>query len=179
MRRVRLFCLLSLVLFSLVSCLPRTTEAVLAPNQGKPLSNAEVPTKPSPSLSASLNFALPIANASILSGFNEQGSGLVLRTPEPEEAVKAVEAGLVTEMTKFSANDGYLVTIEHANKLSTSYLNLKAVPLVVVGDRVSKNQTIGFLGGGSLTPANVLKFFASKLENGTLTFIDPNSLIQF
>lgn len=175
----------------LASCAPKLgSETVVLPDSSPKqtgLEHAPEPvtssTKPTTSLattaSQSLDYALPLPNPSILSRFGEQGSGIILRTSQPGEAVYSVQSGIITEMSKFSANDGYIVTIEHANKVSTTYLNLQAVPLVKVGDKVSKHQIIGYLGGGTLTPANVLKFFASEYQNGRFSFIDPASLLHF
>ena len=171
---MKLHLIVLIVLGLLSACAPKLgNETIVLPDDSKPQSS------PLPSTNSHLDYASPLSQASILSRFGEQGSGMILRTSEPGEAVFAVQDGLVTEMSKFSANDGYIVTIEHANKLSTSYLNLQAVPLVKVGDRVKKHQVIGYLGGGSLTPANVLKFFASQYHNGQFSFIDPASLILF
>ncbi|MCA9837724.1 MAG: M23 family metallopeptidase [Trueperaceae bacterium] len=169
----------------LASCAPQiSTETIVLPKSELEPAATVSSTLPAPSVSLgpiaiAPDYAFPIPNPSILSRFGEQGSGIILRTPQAGEAVVAVQAGTVTAMSKFSANDGYIVTIEHADQLSTTYLNLQAVPLVRVGDLVSKNQVIGYLGGGSLTPANVLKFFASRYLNGSLSFIDPASLMHF
>lgn len=161
----------------LASCAPRLAgESIINPGSGKPSSTSATTQD---ALKSKLVYALPLPKPSIISKFGEQGSGMILQTALAGEAVKAVQAGVVTEMSKLSANDGYLVTIEHPDSFSTTYLNLQAVPLVKLGDKVSKNQIIGYLGGGSLVPPNVLKFFASTLQNGQLSFIDPSLLVRF
>lgn len=165
MGKANTFLLLSLSLLVLLSaCVPASREDIVRPNED--------------TLAEIEGFIQPIPNANVLTRFGELGSGISLTTRKAGEAVRAAQSGTVTELTLLSVNDGYLVTLEHGAAISTSYLNLKASPLVMLGDTVRQGEVLGYLGGGSLTPANVLKFFASKLSsNGKISFIDPAQLL--
>jgi len=165
MRKAFCFYALLSLLVLLNACVPSLSpETIVLPNE-RSVSEAE-------------GFIEPIPNASLIDRFGTQGSGISLSTDKAGEAVRTVKSGTVTELTLLSFNDGYLVSVKHSDSLSTSYLNLKAVPLVQLGESVRQGQVLGYLGGGSLTPANVLKFFASNLNNdGQISFIDPSELL--
>lgn len=132
-----------------------------------------------PLLPASTDYALPLANPSVVSRFGEENNSyLALRATAPNAPVVAVEAGVVIAVSVISANDGYHVSVQHSTELATSYTNLQA-PLVRVGDRVTRGQMLGHLGGGNLVPPDVLKLWVVATQGGRTAFADPQARLGY
>lgn len=128
-----------------------------------------------PLLPSTSDYQWPVPSPSIASRFGfENNSWLALRANVPNAPVTAIEAGVVRSATRLSANDGYLVAILHANDLVVSYTNLQQ-PLVSAGQRVSKGELLGYLGGGTLVQPDILKLWVMV---GT-TFVDPQARLGF
>ena len=83
-----------------------------------------------------------------------------------------MQEGQVTRAIFLTANDGFLVVIQHSDGVATSYLNLRE-PLVREGDRVVQGQLIGCLGGGALNPEDLLKLYVYVTREGRTVQIDP------
>ena len=128
-----------------------------------------------PLLPTTSDYGFPVPNPTISSRYGfENNSYLALRANAANAAVTAIEAGVVSRVTLLSANDGYLVTVLHGNDLVVSYTNLQP-PLVTVGQRVNKGHLLGYLGGGTLVPSDVLKLWV-QVGN---TFVDPQARLGF
>ncbi len=67
---------------------------------------------------------------------------------EKATVVKSAEQGTVTAI-KNDPRYGITVTIEHVNGYTTRYSNLLTAEFVVVGEKVTKGQTIGTVGNTS------------------------------
>jgi murein DD-endopeptidase MepM/ murein hydrolase activator NlpD len=65
----------------------------------------------------------------------------------------------MTRRNVLSVNDGYLVSIRHKNGFITAYSNLQRTPPVKVGAEVKQGDVIGYIGGGSMQPKDVLKLY--------------------
>ena len=88
----------------------------------------------------------------------------------------AVQGGVVIAAQSIGANDGWMVAIRHDAELATVYTNLREPPLQV-GDRVQRGQVIGYLGGGTLPPPDVLRLYARLNQGGREAFVDPLPLL--
>ena len=126
-------------------------------------------------------YIYPIDSPTLVSAYGDIGSGVILTTELAGAAVKSINKGIVREMGFLTANDGYTVTIQHSESLSSSYVNLQATPLVDVGDVVEQGQIIGYLGGGTLTPPNALRFYMIKTnaDGSFVAFTDPAGQLGF
>ncbi|HLR46106.1 MAG TPA: peptidoglycan DD-metalloendopeptidase family protein [Deinococcales bacterium] len=128
-----------------------------------------------PLLPTSSDFAWPVDGPTIASSYGtDNNSYLALKAVSANAPVRAMEAGVVTSVLLLSANDGYLVGIQHASDLIVSYTNLQR-PVVQVGQRVSKGELLGHLGGGALVAPDILKLWVTA--GGT--FVDPQARLGF
>lgn len=134
---------------------------------------------PLPALSS--GYIYPIDKPTLVSRYGDSGSGVIMTTEQAGAAVRAVHKGVVREMGFLTANDGYSVTIQHSETLSSSYVNLQELPLVAVGDIVEQGEVIGYLGGGSLTPPNALRFYMIKThaDGSFIAFTNPAEQLGF
>lgn len=122
------------------------------------------------------SYIYPIESPALSSKYGNNGFyGLALAAVRAGAPVFAAQAGVVQDVINMGANDGYMVTILHADGITTAYLNLQNPTQVKIGNTVSQNQTIGYLGGGSLTKSNVLKFFTYNGGNP----VDPAKILGF
>ncbi len=135
---------------------------------------------PLPELSS--GYIYPIVQPTLASAFGSSGlSGVIMTTDQAGAAVVAIHRGIVTNMAFQSANDGYLVSIQHSETLGSTYINLQELPLVSIGDIVEQGDVIGYLGGGTLMPPNALKFYMARTNpNGSLVaFVNPAEQLGF
>lgn len=134
---------------------------------------------PLPELSS--GYIYPIVQPTLASPFGSGLSGVIMTTDQAGAAVVAIHNGIVTNMAFQSANDGYLVSIQHSETLGSTYINLQELPLVSIGDIVQQGAIIGYLGGGTLMPANALKFYMARTNpNGSLVaFVNPAEQLGF
>lgn len=123
-------------------------------------------------------FTRPFDGAKLISRFGEgNNSYLGIQAPVNNSAVRAVQTGRVSAVTYLGANFGYMVGVQHAGGLTSVYVNLRQ-PLVDLGDNVQQGTVLGYLGGGTLTPPDVLQFYAQRASNsGSSPFIDPAPLL--
>lgn len=125
-------------------------------------------------------YTYPVDAPNLVSAFGQNSSaGIWLQAPEPGAPVVAVQPGVVADVGFVSANQGYVVMLQHADGLITAYVNLQAGSPVSRGETVSQGQVIGHLGGGVLIPADVLDFRAAWLKNGRHDWTDPAQLLGF
>jgi murein DD-endopeptidase MepM/ murein hydrolase activator NlpD len=103
-------------------------------------------------------------------------SFVALRAQEAGAAVYAVQGGVVIAAQSIGANDGFMVAVRHDPELTTVYTNLRPPP-VQVGDRVQRGEVIGYLGGGTLPPPDVLRLYARVRQGGGEAFVDPLPLL--
>ena len=122
-------------------------------------------------------FVGPLDGGALVSGYGEGNNSFVaLRASEPGAAVYAVQAGVVIAAQSIGANDGWMVAVRHDPELATVYTNLREPPLQV-GDRVQRGEIIGYLGGGTLPPPDVLRLYARLNQGGREAFVDPMPLL--
>ena len=68
-------------------------------------------------------------------------------------------AGVVADSSFTGVNDGHMVIVRHSpHGFFTVYTNLRE-PEVTAGQRIEQGQRLGFLGGSSLQPSDLLKLF--------------------
>lgn len=129
-------------------------------------------TNPVPAPAA--GYVAPLDASTLISRFGEGNSSFVrLRASAAGASVRAVRGGVVVAVTPVGANDGYLVAVQHDPTTTTVYTGLRP-PVVQVGDRVDAGAVLGYLGGGSLIPADVLHFYLRRTSgDGNGTFVDP------
>lgn len=128
-------------------------------------------TNPVPSPAA--GYVAPLDSSTLLTRFGEGNSSFVrLRASAEGAAVRVVRGGVVVSVTPIGANDGYLVAVQHDPSTTTVYTNLRP-PVVEVGDAVTAGTVLGYLGGGSLIPPDVLHFYLRRTSGGTSVFVDP------
>lgn len=118
-------------------------------------------------------FVAPLDRGRLLSTYGEGNNSFVsLRAQAPGAPVYAVQSGVVIAAQSIGANDGWMLAVRHDPELTTVYTNLVEPPFVV-GDRVRRGQVIGFLGGGTLPPPDVLRLYARLNTGGREAFVDP------
>jgi septal ring factor EnvC (AmiA/AmiB activator) len=128
-------------------------------------------TNPVPSPAA--GYVAPLDSSTLLTRFGEGNSSFVrLRASAEGAAVRVVRGGVVVSVTPIGANDGYLVAVQHDPSTTTVYTNLRP-PVVEVGDSVAAGTVLGYLGGGSLIPPDVLHFYVRRTSGGNSVFVDP------
>lgn len=130
------------------------------------------PQEPNPS-----GFVGPLDGGTLVSEYGDGNNSFVaIRAEEEGAPVYVVQGGVVTAAQSIGANDGFMVAVRHDEALTTVYTNLTD-PEVQVGDRLQRGQVIGYLGGGTLPPPDVLRLYA-RLSDGTReAFVDPLPLL--
>jgi septal ring factor EnvC (AmiA/AmiB activator) len=119
-------------------------------------------------------YVSPLSYAQVYTPFGRDGSFLALRANNSGAAVLAVQPGVVLSANFLSANDGYLVSVEHANGTITVYTNLQDNVVVRSGDKVDQGDILGYLGGGGIIPSDVLRFY---LRNANGVYVDPAQIL--
>jgi septal ring factor EnvC (AmiA/AmiB activator) len=133
-------------------------------------------TSPAPSPAA--GYVSPLDASVVLSLFGEGNNSFVsLRANAEGAAVRSVRAGVVFTVAPIGANDGYLVAVRHDATTTTVYTNLRP-PVVVTGDAVDAGTVLGYLGGGTLIPPDVLRFYVRRTDAaGNAVFVDPGPVL--
>lgn len=122
-------------------------------------------------------FILPFENARVISRYLEGNNSFIgIAAPIENAAVRAVQAGRVSAINWLGANQGYMLALQHDGGLMTIYVNLR-LPLVEFGDSINQGAILGYLGGGTLTRADVLHFYAQRSASGQTAFVDPAPLL--
>ena len=125
----------------------------------------------------SSGFIRPLEDARLESRFGEGNNSYVaIRAPVPNAAVRAVQTGRVYAITYLGANFGYMVALQHDGDLLSIYVNLRQ-PLVELFDTVDQGAVLGYLGGGTLAPNDILQFYARRETDAGSPFIDPAPLL--
>ncbi len=120
-----------------------------------------------PPLPASVGrLQFPISGGQIAADFGIEGDWMTITAPQDGAPVLSAAAGEVAIVQLLGANYGYSVIITHTDlgTVQTYYGNLQ-FPNVRSGQYVKSGQVIGYLGGGTLLPANELQFKVAR--NGT------------
>jgi len=133
-------------------------------------------TAPSPAPAA--GYVSPLDESVLVTRFGEGNNSFVsLRANTAGAAVRAVQAGVVISVAPIGANDGYLVAVRHNATTTTVYTNLRP-PVVATGDAVNAGSVLGYLGGGTLIPADVLRFYVRRTDaSGNAVFVDPGPVL--
>ncbi len=130
-----------------------------------------------PTPEAERGFVLPFPDGVVVRPYGEGGATDVwLRAPQPGTAVRAVRAGVVTGVSRITANSGYTVAVQHGSDLISAYTNLQQPPVVTLGDRVDRNQILGYLGGG-IVAADILQLRMGRPEGREIIYQDPAELL--
>lgn len=79
-----------------------------------------------------------------LYGSSDNHTGTDIGVPQGVE-IHAAQAGVVT-LSRYNSSYGNYCIINHGNGYATLYAHQKQLPLVKVGDTVSKGQVIGYVG---------------------------------
>jgi murein DD-endopeptidase MepM/ murein hydrolase activator NlpD len=133
-------------------------------------------TAPSPAPAA--GYVSPLDQSVLVTRFGEGNNSFVsLRASTAGAAVRAVQAGVVISVAPIGANDGYLVAVRHNPTTTTVYTNLRP-PVVATGDAVNAGTVLGYLGGGTLIPPDVLRFYVRRSDaGGNAVFVDPGPVL--
>ncbi len=130
-----------------------------------------------PTPAAERGFVPPFPDGVVVRPYGEGGAtDVLLRAPQPGTAVRAVRAGVVTRVSRITANSGYTVAVQHGSDLISAYTNLQEPPVVTLGDRVERNQILGYLGGG-IVAADILQLRMGRPEEGEIIYQDPAELL--
>ena len=130
-----------------------------------------------PTPAAERGFVPPFPDGVVVRPYGERGAtDLWLRAPQPGTAVRAVRAGVVTSVSRITANSGYTVTLEHGSELISAYTNLQQPPVVTFGEQVARGQILGYLGGG-IVAADILQLRMGRPEGREIIYQDPAELL--
>ena len=122
------------------------------------------------------DYAMPFPDAVVVRPYGQDGATDVwLRAEQPGTAVRAVRSGVVYRANRITANSGYTVALQHADRLVSAYTNLQ-IPVVQRGDRVEQGQILGYLGGGIIA-ADILQLRIGRSEGFDLVYRDPAPLL--
>ncbi len=123
-------------------------------------------------------YVAPLDDGVVVSRFGEGNNSYVsLQAAAAGAAVRVVRAGVVFTVAPIGANDGYLVAVRHDDTTMTVYTNLRP-PVVATGDAVDRGAVLGYLGGGTLIPADVLRFYVRRTDGaGNTQFVDPGPIL--
>lgn len=131
----------------------------------------------SPTTPNDAGFVGPLEGGRLLSRYGDGNNSFVaLQAAQEGAAVYAVQGGVVVAAQSIGANDGFMVAVRHDTELTTVYTNLRSPP-VQVGDTVGRGSVIGYLGGGTIPPADVLRLYARLRSGGREAFVDPLPLL--
>lgn len=123
-------------------------------------------------------FVAPLDSSVVVSRFGERNNSFVaLRAAQEGAAVRSVQGGVVISVAPIGANDGYLVAVRHDASTTSVYTNLQP-PVVATGDAVNAGSILGYLGGGTLIPPDVLRFYIRRTDTaGNAVFVDPANVL--
>lgn len=160
----------------------RQREAAARNNVPEPIRPAPAPPPPPPppppaqtelpsELTGELLF--PLAGGRIIGAYGQNGNDYQeLRGPIVGSPVRmAADGRLIYAL--FTANLGWLVLVQHTNRLFTYYINVQNLQ-VEVGSDVRQGQLLGYTGGGALIPPDVLWFRVAISGPGGLRYVDPS-----
>ena len=151
-------------------------EQQLAKQREADLAAARIDQLQQQPLAGSGDYIRPVPGATLISRFGERNNSyLGIRATDRNAPVMAIESGRIAAITYLGANFGYMVAVQHANDLVSISVNLRQ-PVVEMFDTVERGQIIGYLGGGTLTQADVLQLYARRGSSGDTPFIDPAPL---
>jgi septal ring factor EnvC (AmiA/AmiB activator) len=123
-------------------------------------------------------YVAPLDGSVVIGRFGEANNSYVsLRAPQEGAAVRSVRGGVIISVAPIGANDGFLVAVRHDATTTTVYTNLRP-PVVTAGDAVEPGSVLGYLGGGTLIPPDVLRFYVRRTDaSGNAVFVDPGPVL--
>lgn len=128
-----------------------------------------------PATAPQSGFQSPFHNASVRVPYGDEGAFVLLQAERPYDAVRSVMSGVVLTASRISANSGYVVMIQHSEDLVSAYGNLQE-PLVTVNEQVGQGQVLGYVGGGTFNPADILDFrIGVPQSSGAVAWVDPSA----
>jgi septal ring factor EnvC (AmiA/AmiB activator) len=139
---------------------------------------ARIDNLTAPVPSPAQGYVAPLDDSVVIGRFGEGNNSFVsLRAAVEGAAVRSVRAGVVISVAPIGANDGFLVAVRHDATTTTVYTNLRP-PVVVTGDAVERGAVLGYLGGGTLIPPDVLRFYVRRTDgSGNAVFVDPGPVL--
>jgi murein DD-endopeptidase MepM/ murein hydrolase activator NlpD len=139
---------------------------------------ARIDNLTAPVPSPAQGYVAPLDDSVVIGRFGEGNNSFVsLRAAVEGAAVRSVRAGVVISVAPIGANDGFLVAVRHDATTTTVYTNLRP-PVVVTGDAVERGAVLGYLGGGTLIPPDVLRFYVRRTDGaGNAVFVDPGPVL--
>jgi septal ring factor EnvC (AmiA/AmiB activator) len=142
------------------------------------VARARIDNLTGPAPRPSSGFVAPLDSSVVVSRFGERNNSFVaLRASQEGAAVRAVQGGVVISVAPIGANDGHLVAVRHDATTTSVYTGLQP-PVVVTGDAVNAGTILGYLGGGTLIPPDVLRFYIRRIDgSGNAVFIDPANVL--
>jgi septal ring factor EnvC (AmiA/AmiB activator) len=139
---------------------------------------ARIDNLTAPVPSPAQGYVAPLDDSVVIGRFGEGNNSFVsMRAAVEGAAVRSVRAGVVISVAPIGANDGFLVAVRHDATTTTVYTNLRP-PVVATGDAVERGAVLGYLGGGTLIPPDVLRFYVRRTDGaGNAVFVDPGPVL--
>ncbi|MBB6097254.1 septal ring factor EnvC (AmiA/AmiB activator) [Deinobacterium chartae] len=127
-----------------------------------------------PPLPASVGrLSFPMPGGRVVRRYGQEGPYELIAGPAPGSPVQASAEGEVLQVQYYAAT-GWVVLIRHSDSLATSYSGLQQ-PVVSAGDRVARNQLLGYTGGSPSLDPESFQFSVAALRNNQLQgWVAPN-----
>lgn len=116
-------------------------------------------------------LGVPLAGGRVSVPFGAEGAWTVLSGAPGAAALAAADGEVILETT--NANDGWIVMVRHTETLITVYTGLQE-PNVGLGQRVSRGQPLGFVGGSPLLGPDSMRFQVAVTQGGAFRYIAPD-----
>ncbi len=149
----------------------REQRAVTARQQQLQQQDDQAETQAAPLPGSVGQLSLPLAGGRVSVPYGREGPWTVLSAAPGAEVRAAADGQVLTETA--NANEGWTLIVAHTPTLYTVYSGLQQ-PSVPSQARVSRGQTLGFVGGSPLLGADSLRFRVVVSAGGAFRYISPN-----